>query len=109
MRSSRVDTVEINFHVSNELFAKIHRLQESGLSLSAMARLAIRKCAKLPLEDQECPGALPKRLLLYLHADDARLLDELAAKEGERSRARTLRKLIHTYLLVNAEAIEALF
>lgn len=109
MRRKRADTVEINFHISSELFTKLNRLQEAGLSLSAIARLAIRKCHNQPLDDDQSDNTLPKRLLLYIHPEEARLLDELSSRYGERSRASSLRRLIATYLRVNASAINDLF
>lgn len=106
MRKRNPENVEFNFFISKEMFEKIARLQEAGLSSSAIARLAVRKCSSLPLELKE-ELSLPKRIQVYLHKDDAALLDELVAKEGDRSRSRILRRLIGTYLRINASAIES--
>lgn len=108
MRTKRTDTIEFNFYVSSELYRQISKLQDAGLSLSAIARLAVQKCAALSLDNDDGTN-VPKRLLLYLHTDEARQLDELAAREGDRSRARTLRRLIITYLRINSSAIDTLF
>jgi len=102
------NTTEINFHIDVELYRQLAQLQSAGLSQSAVARLAIRKCFNLPL-DGDVDNSFPKRLNLYLTEDDAKLLDELANRQGERSRAKTLRRLIATYLRTNASAIESLF
>ncbi len=104
---TKVDTQEFNFHISHHLQRQLAQLQNAGLSMSAIARLAIRKCSALTLDPDDEP-ACPKRVQLYLHAEDARLLEQLAAHEGD-SRARTLRRLIATYLRLNATAIADLF
>ncbi|OGU16691.1 MAG: hypothetical protein A2076_06620 [Geobacteraceae bacterium GWC2_53_11] len=108
MRNKGTKSIEINFHVGKELFSKMSVLQDAGLNSSAIARLAIRKCSESRL-DEESESAFPQRLLLYLHADEAKLLDELAAKQGDRLRAHTLRRLIATYLRIHSSSIEALF
>jgi hypothetical protein len=108
MRVKRHDLIQINIIASTELHSQLARLQEAGLSFSAIARLAIRKCSGQPLDD-ETTSPLTKRLLLHLHPDDALMLDNLAKCEGKRSRARTLRRLIVTYLRINAAAIDQLF
>lgn len=108
MQTKAKDRVEFNFHISSELNSQISTLQDAGLSLSAIARLAIRKCGNDSL-DEEPEASLPKRVLLYLHPDDAKILESLAAREGDRSRARTLRRLISTFLRSRTSAIAELF
>lgn len=109
MRKKRTDVIEVNFHIGHKLHDQLCRLQAAGLNASAVARLAIRKCYNLPPDDDQSDHAFPKRVLLYLHPDEAQLLDTLVNKEGERSRASILRSLITTYLRTNAFAIDALF
>ena len=108
MKTQRSKSIEFNFHITKNLSLQVARLQGAGLNLSAVARLAIRKCATLPL-DEEDDTPRSRRILLYLHVDEAKLLDELAAQEGYRSRARTLRRLITTFLRIYAPEIDRLF
>jgi hypothetical protein len=63
----------------------------------------------LPLDEEGSDDAYPKRVILYLKPEDARLLGELAVRDGDRSRARNLRRLIATYLRINAAAVDDLF
>jgi len=76
--------------------------------MSAVARLAVRKCAGMSLDDVVA-GSTPKRVSLYLHPDEASILDQIAAREGERTKGKMLRRLISTYLRINSAAIEAMF
>jgi hypothetical protein len=108
MRAKRSDLVEFNVFFSLKLYARLQQLQEAGLGMSALARLAVRKCADTPLDDDNSDST-PKRVLLYLHPKEAAQLELIAARYGERSKGLVLRRLIFTYLRVNAAAIEAMF
>lgn len=108
MRVKRSETVEFNVYLSNELYAQLQNLQNAGLSLSAVSRLAVAKCSELSLGQEE-DSSTPKRVLIYLHPEESELLSEICAREGYRSRSQTLRRLIATYLRVNDSAIKALF
>jgi hypothetical protein len=108
MRTKRSETIEFNLYLSQAIFLQLQMLQDVGLGMSAVARLAVRKCSNMPL-DADDSDPTPKRVLLYLHPAESTLLDELTAKEGDRSRGQTLRRLIATYLRTNATAINAMF
>jgi len=77
------------------------------MNLSSIARLAIRKCADGPIDPEPEATSYPKRILIYLHPDDATRLQKLADRDGV-SRAVILRRLLTTYLRINATAIESL-
>jgi len=108
MRTKRSELIEINLYLGQEMHTQLQRLQDAGLSMSAVARLAVRKCAGMSL-DADDSVSTPKRVLLYLHPDDAKQIEQIAAQEGERSKSSILRRLITTYLRINASAISTMF
>ncbi|NTV48114.1 MAG: hypothetical protein HGA20_00520 [Geobacteraceae bacterium] len=82
-------------------------MREAGLSISTIGRQAIRKLHGATLvADEDIPR--PERANLYLTPDDAALLDSVAARENC-PKAVALRRLVATYLSVNASAIDSLF
>jgi hypothetical protein len=101
------DRVEFNLHLSSQLYNQISRLSDTGINLSSIARLAIRKCGHTQI-DAEYEVSRPKRVLIYLSPEEAAVLQKLSEQENI-SRAMTLRRLLTTYLRINADAIESLF
>lgn len=101
------DRVEFNVYLSADQYSRLTRLRETGMNLSSIARLAIRKCGDGPIDPEPEVTSYPKRILIYIHKKDAARLQELANREGV-SRAVILRRLLTTYLRINAAAIESL-
>lgn len=77
------------------------------MNLSSIARLAIRKCANLPLDSETKGVSYPQRILIYIHSEDACRLQEVSVQLGVK-RAVALRRMLTTYLRINAQAIESL-
>jgi len=102
-----VERVEFNVYLSADQYSRLTRLRETGMNLSSIARLAIRKCADGPIDPEPEATSYPQRVLIYIHPDDASRLKVLATREGV-SRAVILRRLLTTYLRINADAIESL-
>lgn len=107
MSTKRSNLIEFNVYLGKDLHTRLQTLQEAGLSMSAVARLAVRKCAGMSLDDVIAGST--NRVSLYLHPDDASMLDQVTDREGERSKGKVLRRLISTYLRINSAAIEAMF
>ena len=61
----------------------------------------------MPLEP-DASGPFPTRFNFYLDAPDAESLNNIALRENS-PKAPVLRRLIHTYLTINTDAINALF
>jgi len=101
------DRVEFNLHISTQQYSQLIRLRETGMNLSSIARLALRKCADGPIDPEPEASSYPQRILIYIHPGDAIRLQDLATREGT-NRAAVLRRLISTYLRINAQAIESL-
>jgi hypothetical protein len=99
--------VELNIYLTQRQHAQIARMRQTGINMSAIARLAIKKFGRFPLEPED-DSAKAKRVVLYLGAEDAEALATLSTREGG-SRSSVLRRLIAAYLRVNADAIESLF
>lgn len=99
--------VELNLYISSNQHYQIGRLRETGINLSSLARLAIRKCAHIAL-DLEDETAKNKRIQVYLGHEDAAVLQHIADELGC-SRAMAMRRLLSTYLRINAVALESLF
>lgn len=98
---------ELNIYISESQYEQIATMSRAGLSMSAVARLAIRKHSELP-EPEDLISPKAKRIMLYIDNTDAELLESLAATHGI-SRSETLRRLITHYLSSNAESIANLF
>jgi Zn-dependent peptidase ImmA (M78 family) len=99
--------VNLNIYLTAGQHAQMARMRATGINMSAIARLAIKKFASCTLEpDDDTPKA--KRVVLYISADDAETLSTLSAREGV-SRSSVLRRLISIYLRANAAAIKSLF
>jgi Ribbon-helix-helix protein, copG family len=108
MRVKRSELVEFNVYLSLEIYSQLQKLQDAGLSMSAVGRLAVSKCSTMSL-DEDDPTSMPKRVQLYLHPEEAETLEQLALYEGDRSKGKILRRMISTYLRVNSTSIEAMF
>lgn len=96
-----------NLYLSENQAAELRRLLDVGLMVSAVARQAIRKCFEEPLLP-DSGGPFPKRLNFRLEPDDADLLARIADRENC-PKAQAMRRLLDTYLTVNADAIDRLF
>lgn len=101
------DRVEFNVYLSSDQYSQLTRLRETGMNLSSIARLAIRKCAEGSIDPEPETTSYPQRVLIYIHTDDAARLQELANRDGV-SRAVILRRLLTTYFRINREALESL-
>jgi hypothetical protein len=99
--------VELNIYLTEQQYAQIARLRETGLNMSSLARLAIRKFAADTLVAPS-DSSKSKRVLIYLDLADAQTLENVAAREGV-SRSEALRQLLAKYLTVNSRAIDSLF
>lgn len=108
MRAKKNDLIEINLYLGLEMHTQLQILQDAGLGMSAVARLAIRKCVGMAL-DADDSGNTPARVLLYLHPGEAEQLEQATANAGERSKSSMLRRYIATYLRINSSAIDAMF
>ncbi|GAM11762.1 hypothetical protein OR1_04080 [Geobacter sp. OR-1] len=98
---------EINLYLTEQQHTQIASMRDAGFTMSAIARLAIRKFADtiIPHDDAN-PKA--KRVILYLDPNDYSIL-ELFASKHDVSLATALRCLISQYLSVKSEAIASLF
>lgn len=102
-----VDRIEFNLFITTGQYDQIARLRETGLNLSSLARLALRKLAQADL-DPEDDSPRPKRAVVYLSPDDALTLQIIADRKGI-SRAMAIRQILTTYLRIHSVAIESLF
>lgn len=84
------------------------RLKETGLNMSSISRLAVRKFGDAPLTENPDDAAKSKRVVIYLEADDIEKLEQIAARHGI-SKSEALRRLLATYLTVNEAALNQLF
>lgn len=83
-------------------------MKAAGFNTAAVIRLAIQKCSRIDL-DIDDDIVRPVRLQIYLDQPDNVLLTDVAAQLGGCSKAAALRRLLSTYLRINAKAIDALF
>jgi hypothetical protein len=100
---------ELNIYLTQEQHELMGQLRETGVNMSSLARLAIRKFGQNSLNDlpeQDSPKS--KRVNLYLDPEDMKSLDEIAVREGVK-RSDILRRLLAKYLMVNQEALKSLF
>lgn len=100
-----ITRVRFNLYLSTAQAEQLRRLFAAGLTISGVARMAIRKCCDMQLEpDSDAP--LPEKFNLHLDKSDAEILARVAQREGCK-KAEGLRRLIHTYL--SFDAINQLF
>lgn len=84
------------------------RLKETGVNMSSISRLAIRKFGDSVINKSRDDGAKSKRVVIYLEAEDNEKLDHIASCQGI-SKSEALRRLLTTYLTVNEAALNQLF
>lgn len=99
---------EINILLTSRQHGMIARLKETGINMSSLARLAIRKFGDQPLEEVTDSGGKDKRVVIYLEQTDLDKLDVVAQREGM-SRSVVLRTLLARYLDENEDALNRLF
>ena len=98
-----------NLYLTHEQYALISRLQSAGVSMSCIARQAVRKCSDADLEVEDDSLSRPQRVNLYLEPDDVNMLKAVQQRVGIKSRAKVLRCLIAVYLRICAPSIDILF
>ncbi len=103
-----INKKEINILLTPQQHSLIARLKETGLNMSSLSRLAIRKFGAAVLEEKIDDGTKSKRVVIYLEADDIIKLESIAARESI-SKSEALRRLLATYLFVNEDALNRLF
>jgi hypothetical protein len=105
----KINKEELNIYLTQEQHELMGQLRETGVTMSSLARLAIRKFGNMSLNDlPELDAPKSKRVNLYLDTEDMRNLDDIAAREGVK-RSEILRRLLAEYLQVNREALKSLF
>lgn len=98
---------DFNLYITVDQFNLISRLKKTGINMSSLCRLAIRKCSHMPLDPEDESPCL-KRVAIYLASEDAVVLQRLSDQLDE-PRSQVLRRLLTTYLRINTAAIESLF
>jgi hypothetical protein len=93
--------------LSENQFNQVQLLCAAGLTMSTIARQAIRKCQDLPLEPEGVKPR-PKRFTPYLSTEDVSMLSAVAGRL-DCSKAEALRLLVSKYLSINESAINSLF
>ena len=99
---------EINILLTLPQHSLIAKLKESGLNMSSLSRLAIRKFGSANLEAYTDSGSKTKRVVIYLEEDDIQSLESISTK-NDLSKSETLRRLLATYLSVNEKVLDQLF
>lgn len=99
---------EINILLPPHQHSQILRLKETGINMSSLARLAIRKFGHAELTESPDDGAKSKRAVIYMEEEDIKNLESIAAHHSL-SKSETLRRLLATYLSVNENALNQLF
>ena len=107
MRTLKIKKDEINVRLTTPQHTLIARLKETGLNMSSISRLAIRKYGDAELMEGD-DNAKDKRVVIYIEKDDLEKLREIADKR-KLSSSETLRRLIGTYLEVNRDILNNLF
>lgn len=98
---------EINILLTPRQHAQIARLRETGINMSSLARIALRKYADRTIVNDDS-SAKTRRAVLYLEDADLLMLDVIAAREGL-SKSEVLRCLLAMYLSENEDALNRLF
>ncbi len=98
---------EINTYITEKQRDFIACLKDTGINMSSIARLAIRKySAGKPIERIEDTGK-KIRVNLYLESSDLTSLQEIAQREALSS-SEVLRHLISKYLRLHEKALKQL-
>lgn len=105
MRS--INKKEINILLTPQQHSMIARLKETGINMSSLSRLAIRKFGGSELPEINV-GPKSRRVVLYLEVEDIEKLEKIAAKEAI-TKSEVLRRLLSKYLSENEEALNRLF
>jgi hypothetical protein len=103
-----INKSELNILLTPRQHSLIAQLKETGVNMSSLSRLAIRKFGDSSLEEMGDDGAKSKRVVIYLEADDIEKLELIAARKSI-TKSEALRRLLSTYLNVNQEALNQLF
>lgn len=105
----KINKEELNIYLTQELHELMKQLRETGVNMSSLARLAIRKFGNESLIDlPELDSPKSKRVNLYLDPEDMRSLESIATREGVK-RSEVLRRILAKYLLINRDALKSLF
>ena len=99
---------EINILLTVHQHSLMARLKETGVNMSSISRLAIRKFGDSTMAENLDDGAKNKRVVIYLEADDIEKLDLISARNSV-SKSEALRRLLSIYLNVNEGALNQLF
>jgi allophanate hydrolase subunit 1 len=94
---------EINTYITEAQRDLISKLKETGINMSSLSRLAIRKYGADSIETIEDTGK-KIRVNLYLEPEDLKNLQKIAQREGIKS-SEVLRHLISKYLRLNENAL----
>ena len=108
MPMRKITKKEINILLTARQHALIARLRETGINMSSLARLALRKFGDAPLAATVDDAPKTKRVVLYLEEVDLECLEAIALREGE-SKSEVLRALLGRYLTENEDALNRLF
>ena len=103
-----INKKEINILLTSQQHSLIAKLKETGVNMSSLSRLAIRKFGDTDFEENQDDGAKSKRVVIYLEAEDVERLETIAARKAI-SKSDALRRLLTRYLSANREALNQLF
>lgn len=103
-----INKKEINILLTPQQHSLIARLKQTGVNMSSLSRLAIRKFGEAGLEGKMDDGAKTKRVVIYLEGEDIVTLEAIAARESL-TKSEVLRRLLAMYLSVNEGALNQLF
>jgi hypothetical protein len=102
----KINKSEINTYITESQHDLISKLKETGINMSSLSRLAIRRYGPNPIETIEDDGK-KIRVNLYLETKDLKDLQDIALREGIKS-SEVLRYLLSKYLRVNEGALKQL-
>ncbi len=103
-----INKKEINILLIPLQHSVIAKLKETGINMSSLSRLAVRKFGDSSLDEEFSEGVKSKRVVIYLEGEDIDQLVIIAAREGI-TKSETLRRLLAKYLTVNEIALNQLF
>lgn len=103
-----INKKEINILLTPRQHSIIAKLKETGINMSSLSRLAIRKFGEASLEEKFSDGAKSKRVVIYLDSEDIDKLETIATRESI-TKSESLRRLLAIYLEVNEDALNQLF
>lgn len=102
----KINKSEINTYITEAQRDLISNLKETGINMSSISRLAIRKYGADPIEAIEDTGK-KIRVNLYLESEDLKNLQDIAQREGIKS-SEVVRHLLSKYLRINEHALKQL-